>query len=219
MLKQDNVTYSNGPIINIYILYKLYGFVINSSATLENCLFGAVTLTNNADIDKYKCSGYGIGLDSKRTFTHPSGRDDRNVIIFGADMSSSIHANNKTRNILVLGKDLIQGIDGTTIYAEKMYSTNFTAANKKFCLSLPYNGDNSYLFVNGKEIINFKAKDSEIVNTSICLGNISKVFSKNNMSLKGLRGYAYDFSVDYRALAANKILDIHKYLVEKNNII
>ena len=78
-------------------------------------------------------------------------------------MSSSAHANNKTRSILVLGKDFVQGIDGVTIYAEKMYSTNFTVANKKFCLRLHYNGDNSYLFVNGKEIIDFKAKDSEIV--------------------------------------------------------
>ena len=53
-------------------------------------------------------------------------------------MSSSVHANNKTRNILVLGKGFIQGIDGTTHYAEKIYSTNFTVANKKFCLSLHY---------------------------------------------------------------------------------
>ena len=58
-------------------------------------------------------------------------------------MSSSAHANNKTRNILVLGKDYIQGIDNTKIYAEKIYSTNFTAANKKCRLSLHYNGDNS----------------------------------------------------------------------------
>ena len=95
-----------------------------------------------------------------------------------------------------------------------MYSTNCTIANKNFCLSLHYNGDISYLFVNGKEIINFKAKDSKIVKTPICLGNISK----DNMSLTGLRGYVYDFSVDYRALAADKILDIHKYLMENNNI-
>ena len=73
--------------------------------------------------------------------------------------------------MLVLGKDFIQGIDGTTIYAEKMYSTNFTVANKKFSLSLHYNGDSSYLFVNGKEIINFQAKDSEIVPYPLCLGN------------------------------------------------
>ena len=91
--------------------------------------------------------------------------------LFRADMSSSAHANNKPRNILVLGKDFVQGIDNTTIYAEKMYLTNFTVANKTFCLSLHYNGDDSYLFVNGKKIINFKAKDSEIVPYPLCLGN------------------------------------------------
>ena len=70
-------------------------------------------------------------------------------MIFGADMSSSVHANNK-KNILVLGKDFVEGLDNITIYAEKMYSINFTKTNTKFCLSLHYNGANSYLFVNGK---------------------------------------------------------------------
>ena len=92
-------------------------------------------------------------------------------------MSNSVHANNKTRSILVLGKDFMQGIDNTTIYAEKMYSANFTLAYKKFCFSLHYNGDSSYLFVSGKEIINFKAKDSEIVPYPLCLGDISKDFA------------------------------------------
>ena len=105
------------------------------------------------------------------------------------------------------------------LYPEKMYSTNFTVANKTFCLSLHYNGDDSCLFVNGKEIIKFTANDSEIVETPICLGYISKGFSKSNVSLTGIRAYVDDFSVDYRALAASKILDIHKYLMEKNNII
>ena len=113
----------------------------DSSVTLQNCLFGAVKLTKNTDIDKYKYSGYGIGFYSRGSFTHPSGGYGRNVIIFGADLSSSIHANNKTRSILVLGKDFIQGIDGTTIYAEKMYSTNFFLDNKKFCLGFRHNGD------------------------------------------------------------------------------
>ena len=57
-----------------------------------------------------------------------------------------------TKNILVVGIDFLQGINDTTIYAEKLYSINFTENNKKFCLSLHYNGDNSYLFVNGTEI-------------------------------------------------------------------
>ena len=91
--------------------------------------------------------------------------------------SDSVHANNKTKNILALGKDFIQEIDNTTIYAEKRYSTNLTVANKKFCLSLHYNGDSSYLFFNGKEIINFKAKDSEIAPYLLCVGNISKDFT------------------------------------------
>ena len=125
---------------------------------LENCLFGAVKLTKNSNIDKYKYTGYGIGFYSKRTFLFPDGIFVQNVIAFGADMSSSVHANNKINNILVLGKDFMQGINGTTIYAEKAYSTKV-----KFCLSLNNNGDNSYLFVNGTEICNFKAKDSEIV--------------------------------------------------------
>ena len=145
-------------MVNIYVVYKFVSKTNNLNVTLENCLFGAVKLTKNADIDKCKYSGYGIGFDSKGSFSHPSGGYDKNVMIFGADMSSSTHANSKPRNILVLGKDFIQGIDGITIYAEKMSSTNFTLANKKFCLSLHYNDDNSYLFVNGKEIINFKEK-------------------------------------------------------------
>ena len=70
--------------------------------------------------------------------------------------------NNKTKDILVLGRGLIQKIDDTTIYAEKMYSPNFTIANKTFCLSLRYNGDGSYLFVNGKEVITFKAKNQSV---------------------------------------------------------
>ena len=88
-------------------------------------------------------------------------------------MSSSAHANNKTRSILVLGREFIQGIDNATIYAAKMYSTNFTV-DKKISLSLHYNGYSSYLFVNGKEIINSKAKDSEIVPYPLCLGGLSK---------------------------------------------
>ena len=84
--------------------------------------------------------------------------------------------------------------------------------------SLHYNGDNSYLFVNGTEICKFKAKDSEIVATALCLGNISKDFSVDNMKKAGLYGNVYEFSIDYDAIANDKILDIHKYLMEKNGV-
>ena len=180
-------------------------------------MFGAVSLTKNADIDQYKYSGYGIGIDKKGEFIFGNGFG-RNCIIFGADMSSSVHANNKTNNILVLGKDFTQEINGTTLYAEKLYSINFTENNKKYCSSLHYNGDNSCLFVNGKESHKSKAKDSEIVATPLCLGNISKDFSVDNMKKTGLNGYVYDFSVDYDIIAVDDILDIHKYLTEKNGI-
>ena len=78
----------------------------------------------------------------------------------------------------MLGKYFIQGINDTTIYAEKTYSINFTKSKVKVCLSLHYNGNNSYLFVNGTEICKFKAKDSEIVPYPLCMGNISKDLSE-----------------------------------------
>ena len=100
-----------------------------------------------------------------------------------------------------------------------MYSINFTTTKNKFCLSLYYNGYNSYLIVNGTEIIKFKAKDSEIVANPLCLGNISEDFSVANMKKKtGLHGSVFDFSVDYRVITVDDILDIHKYRIKKNNI-
>ena len=119
-------------------------------------MFGAVNLTKNVYIDQYKYySGYGIGFDKKGEFSFGSNGFGRNIIIFGADMSSSVHATNRTKNVLILGIDFIQGLDNTAIYAEKLYSINFTKTNKKFCLSLHYNGANSYLLMVQK-FINLK---------------------------------------------------------------
>ena len=85
-------------------------------------------------------------------------------------------------------------------------------------MSFHYNGTNSYLFVNSTVIIKFKAKDSNIIATPLCLGNISKGWSVDNMKDTGLNGYVYDFSVDYGAISVDDIKDIHKYLMKKNNI-
>ena len=82
-----------------------------------------------------------------------------------------------------------------------------------------YNGANSYLFVNGTEIYKFIAKDSEIVATALCLGNISKDWSVDNMKRTGFNVYVYDLSVDYNATAVDDIKDIHNYLMKKNNIV
>ena len=100
-----------------------------------------------------------------------------------------------------------------------MHSTNFLLAKKRFCLSLHYNGANSYLFVNGTEIYKFKAKDSEVVASPLCLGNISKDWSVYNMKRTVFISYVYDFSVDCDFITVDDIKDVHKYLMEKNNIV
>ena len=89
-----------------------------------------------------------------------------------------------------------------------MYSVNFTVTNKNFCLSLDYNGANSYLFVNGTKIYKLRAKESEIVVGPICLGNISKDWSVDNMKKTGFTGYVYDFSVDYDPAAVDDVKHI-----------
>ena len=132
-------------------------------------------------------------------------------------MSSSQHIDNKKTQISILGKGPTQGLEDTQT-AEKLYSINFTKNNTKICLSLHYNEANSYLFLNGTGIYEFKVKDSQIVAYPLCLGNISKEFSVNNMIKTGLNGCVYDFSVDYDAIAVDNILDIHKYLMKKNDM-
>ena len=100
-----------------------------------------------------------------------------------------------------------------------MYSINFSATGKRFCLSLHYNGANSYLFVNGTEMIKFKAKDSELDSNILCLENVSKDFSVSNMEKTVLYGTVYEFSVDYGAISVDNILSIHKYLIKKHNTV
>ena len=143
------------------------------------------------------------------------------IVIFGADLSNSVHATNKTQHILILGHGLTQKVNNTTIYAEKMYSPNFSAENKALFLSLHYNGDDSYLFVNGKEVTKFKAKDSEFKANQLALGSISTSanLSSSDIEDSKLHGNVYDFSVDYSAITNDEILDIHNYLMKKNNIL
>ena len=161
-----------GYKVNVYIVYELgaSGSSDNDS-TLKNCLFGAVILIINEHIEKYGYSGFGIGFDKRSSFSFPGGRFGQNVLIFGIDMSSSAHIDNEKKDILVLGKWPTQRLEHT-LTAEKMYSINFTVTNKKCCLSLHYNGANSYLFVNGTEIYKFKAKDSKVLVGPIIFGNI-----------------------------------------------
>ena len=93
------------------------------------------------------------------------------MIIFGVDISSSTKIDNREKDILILGKGPTQGLEHT-LSSEKMHSIKFREWHTKFCLSLNYNGANSYLFANGKEIHKFKASNSENVTTLLCLGNM-----------------------------------------------
>ena len=119
-LKQDKVTFNHRKVVNIYIVYELgASSSSNSDPTIKNCLFGAVTLTKNADIDKYKYSGYGIGFYRRSSFSFPGGGFGQNIIIFGADMGSSIHFDNKRKDILITGRRPTQGLGEHSLTAEK----------------------------------------------------------------------------------------------------
>ena len=136
-LKQDKIMYTHGKIISVYIVYEIVsGYSGIIYLTLQNAVFGAVKLTKNADIDKYRYSFLGGGFG-------------KNVIIFGVDMSSSTKTDRK-KDILILVKGLTQGSEHT-LTTEKMYSINSSDWYLKFCLNLHYNGANSYLFVNWKK--------------------------------------------------------------------
>ena len=139
----------------------------------------------------------------------------KNVIIFGADMSSSVHIDNKGKDILILGERRRQGLHDTTLTSKAKYPINFTQPRKRFVLSLHYNGSNSFFYLNAIKIYQLNSVDSEITNYTLCLGNISKDFKVNNLKKKtGLKGSVNIFSVDFNRTDTNNILDIHKYLMK-----
>ena len=131
---------------NLYISYTLGRQLrnLNTGFTLSNYLFGSVKWTTNADLYKYKCTGYGIGFDSRGEYSLPDSSVGKNVIIFRVDMSSSVHIANKGKDTLILGKEPTQGLYSTIFAAEAKYLINFTQSGKRFVLSLHYNGSNSF---------------------------------------------------------------------------
>ena len=119
---------------------------------------------------------------------HAHKTDARNVLTFGADMSFSVHATNRANHIHLMGTGLTQGINDTTIYAEKNFYRNFTDFGKKFVLSLHYNGDNSCLFVNGKQELKFKGKTDQLVKEKLCIGNLSDQWTTSESEKTGAYG-------------------------------
>ena len=214
VLTTNNDHVINDNVINIYIVYKLDPITSKDTTfTIQNALFGAMQITKNADTSKYNYKGYGICFDESEEFTHVRKRGDFNDTTTGRNIY--------VINIYVMDKDYIQKINDTKMYAEKMYHRNFTDPGKKFVLGLHYNDNNSYLYVNGNQELKFKAKTYQLVKEKLCLGNLSDQWTTTSESEKsGLYGKIYDFVVDYEHVAeTTKILDMHRYLITKHNII
>ena len=199
---------NNNNVINVYIVYKIEPISRVSDYTLQNALFGGVKIIKNAtDTSKHKYEGYGICFDEGDTFSK-RGINNRNVLIFGVHENSLVHADNKANNIYVMGDLFVQRINDTTLYAEKIYSQKFTAVNKKFVLSLHYNGDE----------LKFKAKDDQIVKEILCLENISDDWTTANAEKTGFWGEIHDFAVDYTITNIGDIYNVHRYLMKKHNM-
>ena len=193
------ITPNNNNVINIYCVYELQTVTASrdDTFTIQNPLIGAMQITKNSDTSKYKYKGYGVCFDEGGTFSMGNINNGRNVLIFGVDESSLVHSNNKPNNIYVMGDGIVQAINDTTLYTEKTYSQNFTQPSKKFVLSLHYNGDDSYLLVNGKQELKLKCKTEHLVKEKLCLGNLSDQWITSESEKTGLHGNIYNFVVDY----------------------
>ena len=207
---------NNNNSINIYKLDPLAS-TRDKSYTIQNALFGAMQITKDAtDYEKNDYKGYGICFDERSEFGHTITEDGfahttdaRNVLIFGADMSFSVHATNRANHIYLMGTgltqgSLTQGINDMTIYAEKNFYRNFIDFGKKFALSLHYNGDDSYLFVNGRQELKFKCKTDQLVKEKLCIANLSDQWITSESEKTGLYGNIYDFVVDYGQISGVK---------------
>ena len=183
-LKQDSFSFIQENVVSLYIFRELntWSRDLNTDFTLANFLFGLVKLTLNDDSDKYGYSGYGIEFGARLQILWSEGSCGKNVIIFRVDAISSVYVDNKKKDIfLVLGEGPTQGLDDTAITVNAKYPIKFLVLGKRFVLSLYYNERNSFLFVNSVQMYQFKIKGSEIKPYPLCLGNILKDFTINNM--------------------------------------
>ena len=139
--REDKAAFTPKNVVNVFTVHELDSWPrdLNIDFALEGCLFGCVKLTKNADPDKYSYSGYGIGFDTPGQYSLPDGS-------VGFDMSSYVHIDNKGNHILILGKGSTQGLNHT-LAVETQYSINFTRPGTKLCLSLHYNGSNSFFLI------------------------------------------------------------------------
>ena len=192
---------NNNNAINIYCVCDLdpIDSSRDTSFIIQNALFGAMQITKNAtDNSKNNYKGYAICFDERSQFGNTMNKDGitytsngRNVLIVGVDMSFSAHATNRANHIYVMGDGLTQGINNTTLYVEKKYFRKFTETRLKFVLSLHYNGADSYLFVNDRQELKFKAKTDQLVKEKLCIGNLSDQWTTSKSEKTGLYGNIY----------------------------
>ena len=201
-------------IVNVYIAYDLDTWLRDptSNFKFKDCFFGATSVAKNIDKEKFMYSGDSWSFDIAKNDIA------KNVIIFGVENISSSRADKCKNNFLVqvkiqlseLMKDLVHQREGLVLILIKK--------TQKFAW-VYINADNGYLFVNGKEIFKFKA-DNKNVNflTQFCLWSIPNGFSDIESIEASLNGDVYDFSVNYNFIDKSDILNIHKYLMNKNSI-
>ena len=178
-------------------------------------------MTKNADPNKYSYSEYGIGFDTCGTFPLPDGSGLRkNAIIFGVDNTSSVHADNTKKEILILGKGQTDEFDDTTKTAGTYYSTNFIEL-QDILLKPTLQQKQQLLICQWCKNLSIKTADSEIKPYELCLSNISRDVTIDNMKKTGFYGYVYSFSVDYNYvnISHSHITSIHKYFMKKHSIV
>ena len=160
LLKTKTATFTPANIITSFIVYELdtWSRDLNSDFTLKDGLFGGVKLAKTADPDKQVYTRYGIGFNSHSEFSLTDRNVGKNVSIFGVNVSSSVHIDDKKKYILILVKTPTQGLDNTTLTEEAQYSINFSRSNRKLCLRLHGNRSNSFLFVNAMKIYQVQSK-------------------------------------------------------------
>ena len=208
---------NNNNVINICCVYEIHPIASNrdTTFTIQNALFGAMQITKDAnDNSKNNYKGYGICFDERSQFDHTITEDGRahttngrNVLIFGVDMSFSVHAINRANNIYVMGDGLTQGIHDTTLYVEKNYWRNFTDPDKNFVISLHYNGDDSYFFVNGRQELKFKCKTDQFVKERFCIGNFSDQWTVSLFNLIVTKALKCVSVVKQKCIARPKIIN------------
>ena len=207
--KQEKVDYSRCNIINVYIVYKLTHRIITGDGIVQlNGLFGNLKIGNTKNTLHYRYyDAIGVFFNARSGYGGNGLNEHRNLILYGADMKNSSHTTNKKHRLYILGKIFTQRLQyGATIYAEHDYvKVNGTQVNKKFILSIHYNGDNLYMFINGVQKFKLKAMSSFNLDNLLVIGNTSTNFpSQTDHKKAALHGDIYDFLVSYEAANIKK---------------